>query len=421
MQSLNLRSIASARQIKTMVACSLLAIAMAMGTAATAQVTNWPEFQFSNSRLGFNPYEDILGVSNVNQLGVVWHAHPVNDVIYASPALAQGLLYGISFDTGQVFALDANTGAVAWQQTLQGQFFQSAPTVVGNVLYVGVGIFSPYYTGAVYALNALTGQILWSNGNVDAIQTAPTVGNGLVYVASDFGVIYALNASTGEIVWSYDTTLGTAPGAAAALVNGVLYIGVGRGVFALNAADGTLLWQQATSYFVGSTPAVQNGIAYVNSYDGGVYAFDAGTGNLIWHDKLDILYFTSMSFAYGNIYLCGFDGAPGLTALDAQTGNMVWFRGPVQCNYASPTVANGVVYVAWESLEAIGSHILAFDASTGAQLWEQPIQSLIYGEPIVANGKLYITTYTGEVMAFGLNQDGSKAKPQSTSLQDGAR
>jgi outer membrane protein assembly factor BamB len=136
-----------------------------------------------------------------------------------------------------------------------------------------------------------------------------------------------------------------------------------------------------------------------------VYAFDAGTGAVIWHHAIRILYFTSMSIAYGNIYLCGFDGAPGLTALDARTGDTVWFRSVVHCNYSSPTVANGVVYAGWESLGAINSHILAFDVSTGAQLWNQLVGSPIYGEPIVVNGKLYITTYSGEVTAFGLNQD----------------
>lgn len=393
---------ATSHRNRSLVALLFVTLATVM---ASAQVTDWPEFQFSNNRLGFNPYEEILGASNVNQLGVVWQAHPVDDVIYASPAVANGLLYDISFDSGELFALDASTGATVWRQTLQGQFFQSSPTVVGNVLYVGVGFFSPYYTGAVYAVNALTGQVLWSNGNVNAIQTAPTVGNGLVYLASDFGVIYALDASSGQIQWSYDTSQGSGTGSAGALVNGVLYMGVGSAPYALDASDGTLLWRQPTSYFIASSPAVQNGIVYINSYDGGVYAFDAGTGAVIWHHTIRILYFTSMSIAYGNIYLCGFDGAPGLTALDAQTGDTVWFRSVVQCNYSSPTVANGVVYAGWESLGAINSHILAFDASTGAQLWNQLAGSPIYGEPIVVNGNLYITTYSGGVTAFGLTQN----------------
>lgn len=385
----------------------LLAILfVAVATAlASAQVTSWPEFQFGNDRLGFNPYERILGPSNVNQLGIVWQASPVNDVIYASPAVANGLLYDITFDSGELFALNASTGAVVWRQTLQGQFFVSSPTVVGNVLYVGVGFYNPYYTGAVYAINALTGQVLWSNGTVNAIQTAPTAGNGMVYVASDFGVIYALVAATGQIQWSYDTSLSTGIGSAGALVNGVLYMGVGQFLFALNASDGTVLWRQETSQYIASSPAVQNGVVYINSADGGVYAFDAGTGAAIWHHAIRIYYSTSMSIAYGNIYLCGSQGAPGLVALNAQTGVTVWSRTVVQCNNASPTIANGVVYVGFESEEGINSHVLAFNASTGAQLWQQLVGSPLYGEPVVANGKLYVTTYSGQVAAFGLNQN----------------
>jgi eukaryotic-like serine/threonine-protein kinase len=376
-----------------------------VATSAFAQVTNWPAFQFGNDRLGFNPYETVLRPSTVSHLGQLWQAHPVSDVIYASPVLANGLLYGISFDSGEVFAVDAHTGAIVWRHNVPGQFFLSSPTVVGDVLYVGSGFFLPYYTGAVYALNAHTGEELWRNANVNAIQTAPTVGGGLVYVGSDFGVIYALDGSTGQVRWSYDTTIGAGTGSAGALVNGVLYLGLGQFLFAMNAADGRLLWRKQLSYDIASSPAVQNGVVYINSYDGGVYALDAGTGAVIWHRVLRTLYFTSLSVAYGKLYLCGFDGAPGLAALDQQTGNTLWTRAAVQCNYASPVVANGVLYVGWEALGGAGSYIMAFDAGTGGHLWEQHVDTAIYGEPIVANGQLYVTTYGGEVMAFGLNHN----------------
>jgi eukaryotic-like serine/threonine-protein kinase len=406
MMSPNLRSATRFLLTPSRTSTALTLLFLALATAvASAQVTGWPDFQFGNDRLGFNPYERALSASNVNQLGIVWQAHPVSDVIYASPVLANGLLYDITFDTGQLFALNAGTGAVVWQQTLQGQFFVAAPAVVGNVLYVGVGFYTPYYTGAVYAVNALNGQILWSNGNVHAVQTAPTVGNGLVYVADDFGVISALDASTGQIQWSYNTNTSQGTGSAGALVNGVLYMGVSQFLFALNASDGTLVWRQEMSAFTASSPAVQNGVVYMNSADGGVYAFDAATGAAIWHHAIRVGYGNSLSIANGSVYLCGYEGAPGLVALNAQTGATVWSRAIVQCNFASPTVANGVVYVGWESEESINSHIMAFDAGTGTQLWQQLVGSPIYGEPIVVNGKLYITTYSGEVTAFGLNQD----------------
>jgi hypothetical protein len=47
---------------------TLLFVAVAT-VLASAQVASWPEFQFGNDRLGFNPYEETLGTSNVNRLG----------------------------------------------------------------------------------------------------------------------------------------------------------------------------------------------------------------------------------------------------------------------------------------------------------------------------------------------------------------
>ena len=68
--------------------------------------------------------------------------------------------------------------------------------------------------GNVYALNASTGALLWSLPASDGCIFSPAVANGVVYVASsnltgDVSDLYALNASTGAKLWSY--TSGSRP------------------------------------------------------------------------------------------------------------------------------------------------------------------------------------------------------------------
>ena len=382
-----------------------LALAALVPLAAVAQITNWPEFQFGNDRLGFNPYEVVLKPSNVNNLGVLWQVNQGQQLITVSPAVVNGIVYGVSFGEGRgvtnLFALNAQTGATVWSRPLLGQFFLSAPTVSNGVLYVGLGLYLPYYTGAMYAFDARSGALLWSNSAVNAIQTAPTVGNGAVYFGSDDGNIYALDASSGHQLWHYNTNTGQGAGSAGALVNGVFYIGLSSFVYALNASDGTLLWQYQLSSFIAASPAVQDGVVYISSYDGHVYALNASTGTLIWRQTLNDLFFTSPSAAYGKIYVCG--GENGLTALDAQTGNVVWSYPTAQCQYATPSVANGVVYVGWQPSGTQNGHISAFDAMNGNLLWDYQPGSAVTASSVVVNGVLFTPTYNGDVFAFSLN------------------
>jgi outer membrane protein assembly factor BamB len=47
--------------------------------------------------------------------------------------------------------------------------------------------------GNVYALNATTGAKLWSYTTEDAVLSSPAVANGVVYVGSNDGNVYALS------------------------------------------------------------------------------------------------------------------------------------------------------------------------------------------------------------------------------------
>ena len=404
MQSLRFRSVLDLSIVNLIICCASIALLVAaIGPVnAVAQITNWPEFQFGNNRLGFNPYEVVLGPSNVGNLDLLWQTNQGHNLIILSPAVWGGLLYGATFGEGgsitRLFAVNVHTGAVVWERPLVGQFFLSSPTIVDGVLYIGVGLYIPYYTGAMYAINARSGALLWSNPNVNAVQAAPVVGNGAVYFGSIDGNIYALDINSGNLLWSYATNTGSGTGSAAALVNGILYQGMGDFMFALNASSGTLLWRYQMTYFTSAAPAVQNGTVYTSSYDGGVYALNANTGALLWKVSSYSLYFGALAVANGNVYACGSQSALGLAALDEQTGSIVWSQPLVQCKYASPIVANGVVYVGTQD-----GYAAAYNANNGALLWQESVGSQIDATPVVVNGALFIATYDGEVLAFSPN------------------
>jgi len=99
----------------------------------------------------------------------------------------------------------------AWQyETGTARGMEATPIVADGVLYTS-GV-----AGRVYALDAATGKQLWKfepqvNGKVnrgaccDMVNRGVAVWRGRVYVAAFDGVLYALNAADGKVIWQADT------------------------------------------------------------------------------------------------------------------------------------------------------------------------------------------------------------------------
>ncbi len=219
----------------------MLATANTSQAQTTSSPADWREFHRDNMQR-WNPYETVLGVSNVGSLRPRWR----NTV-----------------------------GPVGGYEQFIGQYFESAPAVVNGVLYIGSD------DGNVYALSAATGAQLWNYTTGNPVDSSPAVVNGIVYVGSLDENVYALNAGTGVQLWSYRT--GYLVESSPAVVNGIVYIGSDDGSFyALNAATGAKLWSfdtgEALAGSVEPSPALANGAVYFGSWDGNVYALNAGTG-----------------------------------------------------------------------------------------------------------------------------------------------
>ena len=137
-------------------------------------------------------------------------------------------------------------------------------------------------------------------------------------------------------------------------------------VYAFDAVTGNTLWTATTSDWVQTSPAVNNGVVYIGNNSGNVYAYNAETGGLIWQSPV------APGFAFGS----------------------------------SPTVANGVLYIA-SALDASATHfdgkLYALDAATGQVLFSDFVSENDEGEarwvnasPTVDNGSCtYPTTVTG--------------------------
>ncbi|MCL4396527.1 MAG: PQQ-binding-like beta-propeller repeat protein, partial [Chloroflexi bacterium] len=151
--------------------------------------------------------------------------------------------------------------------------------------------------------------------------------------------------------------------------NGKIYVSTSRGLYAFNAANGSLDWVFPTELPLGHSPTIAtvNGrsIAYVGSYDHRIYALDALTGQPIagyTPYEAGAGFETNPVVVNNTIYAGNRDG--NFYALDAVTGALKWkypTGGPI---LFSAAYKDGTLYFASQD-----SFAYALNGSTGALVW----------------------------------------------------
>jgi outer membrane protein assembly factor BamB len=374
----------------------------AQTTSGGRTAVDWPRFHYSLDRDGYNPLETTLTTSNVAGLKLHWRTYiaSVGGYSGSSPAIVGGVAY-VGSDDGNVYAVNATTGAVLWTFRTGGAV-DSSPAVAGGVVYIGSN------DATVYALNASTGAKVWSFTTGSKVTASPLVANGIVYVGSRDGVLYALRASGGTVAWKTSKiwTMWNGP----ALANGVLYVETDQSkLFAFDAATGTQTWSATLGGRGRSSPAVVGGVVYTGCDDGRVYAFNATTGALKWKTGVlpgvaPVLVRSSPAVWNGMVYVSTLEGVPGNAnghayAFNASTGAQAWVQGFSDMSGVSPAVANGMVFTA-----EYGHQAYAMDAMRGTKLWKSGFTTFlgITDGPAVVNGNLYFLNIDGYLYDYGL-------------------
>jgi outer membrane protein assembly factor BamB len=176
-----------------------------------------------------------------------WKFHTA-DVVHASPAYADGVLYFGSWDSW-FYAVDARTGTEKWRfhggedALAHNQVgFQSSAAVVNGVVYVGCR------DSNLYALDAATGAEKWRFNNAGSwVISSPAVTQGkVIFATSDSSLFHMVDADTGKPVAKV----------------------------------------QGKAYMFGS-PAVAGSVVYQPVLNGTLEARDLASGDLLWDFKTE--------------------------------------------------------------------------------------------------------------------------------------
>ena len=266
---------------------------------------------------------------------------------YDCPTVSDGRVFLGYHKSPVLRVLNEATGVLLWSYNTPSLGIYSPPIVSGGRVYFVTGIPS-----IVYALSEADGSLIWSSvpflyPPFEDVYGSPAVCEGKIYLGAESGIVYALNENDGSRIWSYNT-YDIISASSPVIADGRVFIGTGSVtgfLYALDALTGGFLWcyplHGGGAY---STPAVASGRVYMTSSDGSVYAIDATDGTLIWESKPGGTIIGGMAVADGKIFIGSHDY--NVYALSESDGSIIWkYMTGEAISWSSPAVAYGNLYI----------------------------------------------------------------------------
>ncbi len=262
---------------------------------------------------------------------LIWQNKTIGNSKYGTAAYDDGRVFTVvqSNVGATVVALDAETGSVLW----------SSPAGFIGILKIDRGVVY-ISNGHVAALEAATGAVLWTSA--DLCQAPPAIDGDRIYCLGA-GELLALDTATGARVYAAPAATTDASVCSAPAVDGERLYFVGARLYAHATADGAPLWdadfgaftQPELGNLTQTSPTVAYGKVMVAG-SRGIYALDAGTGDVVWQSPL-IRRGGSVAVADGRVVV------GGVVLLDADSGEELWSAGGGLSTW-NPIVTDGHLY-----------------------------------------------------------------------------
>jgi len=294
----------------------------------------------------------------------------------------------------------ANQGApVKWTYTLQ-----TGPEALG--FGGGNAYFGGYGEGLIYAIDIDTGDLAWTQYKSGNAGYSITYLDGVVYHCASSTQITAFDGATGAVLNTFDVPGGRAffsYGGAAAYgmyFDGSIQIPQGW-TSGWNAKTLEQIWKQPSEYYIkylvgavadGKFVTTSCDVARGSALPGGssisdgyrMTAFDAFTGQEVWNLATtgQVL---EPSFAYGNMYI-----------MDS---------GTLKCYSDTATAPDGTT--GWPffggSTGSYGTATGQYPSDIRTSLWDFLADGPMTGSPVVVDGKAYFGTFTGTLYCLDVN------------------
>jgi outer membrane protein assembly factor BamB len=389
-------------------------IAAAGVVAGNLTAGDWPQWR-GPDRNGISS-EKVSAVWPAEGPKVLWQASVGTG--FSSLSVSQGRVYTMGNTNNQdtIWCFDTHTGKPLWHHTyaalLSPQWYEGGPGSTPTV--DGGRVFTISKWGDVFCLNAATGAVLWQRDlRQDGVKPnrwgfagSPLIqGKAVILNAGSAGL--ALDRETGRVVWSTGTnaagyaspTCFDSSGAASVLIFAAKHL------VALDPQTGRERWRQLweTSWDTNNTdPLTYGDHIFISSFSRGCGLLSVQNGepslsytNGLMHSHL------SPGILMGE-YLYAFNGEAkqetDLRCFHVPTGEVKWSRKDPA--FGSLIMADGKLIV----LSDKGELLLA-DASTSAftpLARAKVLSGVCWTPPALADGLLYVRNAKGDLRCLAL-------------------
>ena len=192
----------------------------------------------------------------------------------------------LSGGDGEFLALSRDQGIFQWGENLSPIELRTAldgiPDIKAHPVHDGGFVFVITHSGMMFAFNAATGRMVWEQA-IQGIEM-PWVSGRSIYITTIDGRMVALRRNDGAVRWvtelpgAYDPNLSVNEDAyrytSAVVVSGKVVIASDQGsLFILDAATGRLEGKLSTKGAVTTAPIVANNTVYVINASGNLIAY----------------------------------------------------------------------------------------------------------------------------------------------------
>jgi outer membrane protein assembly factor BamB len=264
-----------------------------------------------------------------------------------------------------------------------GDAVEGAPAIANGVVYVGS------FDKHLHAIELATGKLKWKV-KLSYIKASPSVKGDRVFVGDLDGKFYCLSAADGKVLWTFET--GGEIAAGCNFHGDNILIGSHDSTLYCLDPNGKKLWEVITDGPVNGSPVVVGDVTFVAGCDSILHVLDAKTGKELGTVDLEGQA-AATAAVHGEFAYVG-TMANQVVAVDWKNKKKLWaFEAPArqQPFYASAVVTESLVVAGGRDQKVYG-----IDRKTGKQAWSFQAAGNFDGSPVVVGDRVYAGCMSSE-------------------------
>lgn len=263
-----------------------------------------------------------------------------------------------------------------------GDAVEGAPAIAAGTVFVSS------MDRNLYAIDYKTGKQKWKT-QLGAMKAGPAFRNGRVYVGDLEGKFHCVEAATGKKLWTFETQGEIQAGAN--FVGDDILIGSHDATLYRLTPEGRRVWAFQIDGPVNGAAAVAGQFAFVAGCDSLLHAVDVTTGKAVTSVNLGGQAGATAAVSGNSAYVGTMTNQ--VRGIDWKVGKPIWTfesNRRQQPFYASAAVTPKLVIVGGRDKK-----LRALDRATGKEIWSVIAEGNIDASPVVVGDRVYVGTLSG--------------------------